>query len=245
MQKYNNSVIDWEKIKQIISRILGEDFSDHKVYKMVYYLKNRWYLQSLKKNIYFIKNPDNYYSEDWLVDTTYRKLLKIHCQNYLMKDWYIGGVKALEIHMQSYAIPDEILIVNAHKQATEVVMFDKKMLCKMYRSKDKNIFRQCKKFTTSHLVSGVRFPIASLELAILESLYNPSIVQKDYIVAMIKKALKKYKTTLDYTIRQKLLTFNKHHSSINRLYKIADHVDPDLHTVLKNIIKRYSYFISE
>jgi hypothetical protein len=80
-------------------------------------------------------------------------------------------------------------------------------------------------------------------LAILESLYNPSVINKWYADEFIKKILRKNKNSLDTKVREQIVKTSKHHSSINRLYKLAQTVDPEITEKIKNIIKRYSYFI--
>jgi hypothetical protein len=80
-------------------------------------------------------------------------------------------------------------------------------------------------------------------LAILESLYNPSVISKGYADEFIKKILRKSWNTLDTKIREQIVKTSKHHSSINRLYKLAQSVNPEIAEKIKNIIKKYSYFI--
>jgi hypothetical protein len=87
-------------------------------------------------------------------------------------------------------------------------------------------------------------PIAGLELALLETLYNPASGSVWYVHGLIKKVLKKHKKTLNITVFAKLLQANKHHTSINRLQSIAMEVDQSLADSLRNLIKKYSYFIS-
>jgi hypothetical protein len=40
-----------------------------------------------------------------------------------------------------------------------------------------------------------------------------------------------------------ILRKNKHNTSINRLYMLAKTIHPDLADKLKNLIKKYGYFI--
>ena len=78
----------------------------------------------------------------------------------------------------------------------------------------------------------------------LESLYNTSIINKGYVEEIIKKILRKQKKTLDFTVFETVLRNNKHHSSINRLYKLSLGIDPDISEKLKTLIKKFSYFIN-
>ena len=146
--------------------------------------------------------------------------------------------------MSSFDIPDELSIVNQYKQATEVVMYDKQIVFKTYaKNKTDNLFRFFWKLTKKVAIGKIIFPVAGLELSIVESLYNPGLIAQGYINELVKKAIRKYHTTLDIKIRESLLKKNKHNTSINRLYELSKTIDPDFAEKLKNLIKRYGYFI--
>ena len=244
ISKHRWKLLDVDKLKKIVSDILDDEYTDQKMYKMIYYLKNRGYLQSLKKNIYFSKDPDSVYLDQQLLEMFYWNVVKKHCKTYLQSDWYIGGIKALELNISSYDVPEELLVVNRYKQSTEVVMFDKKVMFKKYYVEDKKLFNLFFKFTHNIYIKNNVFPIANLELALLESLYNTPLLLQGYVNELVKKILRKYKKQLDHKVWDKILLNNKHHSSMNRLYKIAQLIDPDLSEVMKKSIKRFSYFIN-
>ena len=116
----------------------------------------------------------------------YRTIVKKHCTDFLKGNRYIGGLKALELNLASYDIPDELSIVNQYKQATEVVMFDKQIVFKTYaKNKTDNLFRFFRKLTKPIKIGKQTFPIAGLELAILESLYNPGMISQGYINELV------------------------------------------------------------
>lgn len=69
------------------------------------------------------------------------------------------------------------------------------------------------------------------------------MVTQGYINELVKKVIRKYHKTLDITIWESILRKNKHNTSINRLYALTKTIDPDLAEKLKNLIKRYGYFI--
>lgn len=237
-------IINIEKIKKIIENILDTEYTEKKAYKMIYYLKNRGYIQSIKKDILFVKDPEDTYTEDELTEKFYREILRKHCTEFLKSKRYIWGIKALELNMKNYNIPEEILIVNNYKQATEKVMNEKQVLFKTYESKTKNLFPIFYTQTTKIQIKKNTFMVANPELAIVETLYNQSIINKTYGEELIKKVIRKYYKQLDVKIREDLLKNNKHHSAINKLYKICQGIEPTLTEKIKKIIKKYSYFIS-
>ena len=173
----------------------------------------------------------------------YRNVVKKHCANFLKGNRYIGGLKALELNLASYDIPDELSIINQYKQATEVIIYDKQAIFKNYSYKKTNLFPFFWKLTKKIHIGNLIFPIAGLELAILESLYNPGMISQGYINELVKKVLRKHHKTLDVKVRESILRKNKHNTSINRLYMLAKTIHPDLADKLKNLIKKYGYFI--
>lgn len=243
--KYKNKLIWIDKIKEIIKELLDSDFSENKAYKIIYQLKNKWYLVNLKKSIFLVKWPEKDYDEKQLLETFYRSITKKHCSDFLTGKRYIWWLKALELNLTNYDIPDELLIVNEEKQSTETIMFDKQIFFKKYESDWKSLFNFFNKYTKKIYIWKNLFPIANLELSILESLYNPSYPNKWYIEETIKKVIRKNKKYINLSIIEETLKNNKHHTSINRLYKLCMWIDPELSENIKNIIKKYSYFISD
>lgn len=241
--KHKNKLIEIDKIKEIVRNILDTKYSEQKTYKMIYYLKNRWYIESIKKDVFFVKDQEKKYEEQELVERFYREMLKKHCNKYLKWKRYIWWLKALELNVSFYSIPDEILIVNIKKQSTEVVIWQKKCLFKTYWSNNKNLFPQFYKYTKKIAINNQLYPIANMELAIIETLYNQSVINKGYWEELIKKILRKTWKSLNIKAFEDFLKNNKHHSAINKLYKISQITNPALSEELKNIIKKYSYFI--
>ena len=244
LMKYKGKLIDGEKVWLLLKSSLAEDFSLQKMYKMIYYLKIRGYLENLKKNIFFVKDPEHIYSKEEIMELFYRIIVKKHCTDFLKGNWYIWWLKALELNLSSYDIPDELSIVNTYKQATEVIMLDKQIVFKTYaKNKTDNLFRFFWKLTKPIKIGKQTFPIAGLELAILESLYNPSMISQGYINELVKKVIRKHHKTLDMKVWESILRKNKHNTSINRLYMLTKTINPDLADKLKTLIKKYGYFI--
>lgn len=241
--KYKNKLIEIDKIKDIVKKILDSEYSENKAYKMIYHLKNKWYLLNLKKGLFLVKNPEKKYQEQQLLEMFYWSIVKRHCKEFANNKWYIWGIKALELNITNFDIPEELLIINEQKQSLETLMFEKQVSFKTYESGDKNLFNIFKKFTKNMYVWKNVFPIANIELAILESLYNPSVVNRWYTEELIKKIIRKNRKNLDLTVFEEILKSGKHHSSVNRLYKISLSIDPELSENLKDIIKKYSYIL--
>jgi len=244
LMKYKEKLVNGEKVSSLLKTSLAEDFSVQKMYKIIYYLKIRWYLENIKKNIFFVKDPDRIYTKEEITELFYRTIVKKHCADFLKGNWYIWWLKALELNLSSFDIPEELSIVNNYKQATEVVMFDKQLVFKTYsKNKTDNLFKFFRKLTKHIKIGKLTFPISCLELAILESLYNPGIISQGYINELVKKVVRKYHKTLDVKVWESILKKNKHNTSINRLYALSKEIDPELTEKLKGLIKKYGYFI--
>ena len=123
-------------------------------------------------------------------------------------------------------------------------MFDKQIVFRMYsKQKSDNLFKFFLKLTKPITIGKTSYPVAGLELALLESLYNPGMIAQGYINELVKKVLRKYHKTLDIKVRESILRKNKHNTSINRLYELSKTIDPELTQKLKGMIKKYGYFI--
>ncbi len=244
MMKYRNKIINVQKIKTIVHHILDDRYSDSKAYKIIHHLKNKWYLLQLKKDVLLVKSPEFNLDENLLLERYYWEILYNHSKEYCASNWYIWWLKALELFVNNYDIPDEIFIYNKEKVSTEVVLLDKKMMFKKYTHKNKNLRSLVKKFTYLKQIWNKTFKVANLELAILESLYNMSILNQGYINEFVKKILRKYKKHLNYDIFKNVLRAWKHHASINRLLQISKIVDPNLAENIEQIIKTNSFLLS-
>ncbi|MDR2190165.1 MAG: hypothetical protein LBP53_03055 [Candidatus Peribacteria bacterium] len=131
-----------DDFKTLLHTFFGEQLHESRMYKLIHQLKNRGYLMSLKKDIFFITAPEKTPSETELEELFYRKLLKQHCQQYCKHQRYLGELTALEIHLHGtgVSIPEEIIVFNKEKQALETVMLKKKVSFKTYEAKSKNLY---------------------------------------------------------------------------------------------------------
>lgn len=242
--KRSGKIINNSHIATIIEQIEEQTPTAAKVYKTSHNLKNKGYLMSLKKNTFLITNPKKQPDEDEIAILYYRDLLKQHCKEYLTGQRYIWWLKALEIHHQNYEVPDSIDIVNIKKNSLEVILFNKTVSYKTYTHKQGNFLPLIKKHLIIFKLGRHNFPIAPLELAMLESLHNPHSGQSQYIKEYIKKTIRKHKKTLNINFFELCLTNNKHHVGVNRIYQLAKGIDPVLADKLHTLLKKYSFIIS-
>lgn len=163
-----------------------------KFYKMIYYLKQRGRLVSIKKDLFVLKHPDDKKNEQDYIEIYYRTLLIKECKQRYKNQRYIAGETALQLHLKQYNIPDIITLVNPEKQGYEVLLSGKKMQRKIYTHQQKNISKQFIKFQTVIPYDSLKLPIATLELALLEALYNNN-PNDSILLDSIKKILKKTK----------------------------------------------------
>ena len=242
--KYRRKILSAEKIREIIKKILQDEYTDSKMYKTFHYLKNRWYLLALKKSHYYVKKPEDEINEDEIIDDAYRSIIKDWIKKADIKKRYIGGLKALEIALGINSSIDEILIVTPEKQGLETPIAWKKIFFKTYGSQKKNLFPFFYKSTTVQKIHWINFHVANPELAILETLYRTSILQKNYWEELIKKWLKTHKRDFNTDQIEIYLRENKFNSSINTLANISEKISPELNKKLLNIIKKSWYIIN-
>lgn len=231
-----------DELKQCIREELKETYTEQKAYKVLYYLKRRGFLYTLKKDIYYITSPLDQIDENEIINRRYRDILYTHSTASCGKKRYLGWQKALELYLQNYEIPDSVLIVNTKKQAQETVLKWKAILFKQYTIKDKQLFSTFSAHTQKMKLGKYKFPVASFEVALLESLYNSNPRSDIVLYENIKKTLKKTKQ-LDFKVITGILKTGKHHTSCNRLYKLLKPLQPKLAEQLQWIIKQRSFFL--
>lgn len=242
ISKKRGKLIYSDELKTLSRALMGKQYSNAKAYKLIYYLKNKWYLISLKKNIFYVKLPEDFLSEEAIIEDRYRPILYNHCKSSLWTKRYIGGEKALEMHYSNFEIPEIVLVVNQEKQSKEMALAMQSIQFKKYTAKGKNLFNKFKKHTSKIKIGRYNFPIASKELSLLECMYNhDEMFHKDTDI-MVKKVIKR-STQFDIDIIAQLVKLGKHHTSINRLYKIAKKTNKTFAKQLSEIIKRYSFFL--
>lgn len=242
LKKRRHKIIYSHELKGIIKKVMKSEYTDKKAYKLMYYLKNKGYILSIKKEIFYVKFAEDHISEDLILEDWYRYILHHHAKSVTDNHRYIWWLKALELWLANYSIPDEVQIVNPKKQSKEIVVANKSMHFKKYSSKQQNFFKDFKKHTTKVKMWKYSFPYATLELAILECLYNFDEIHDRYTYEIIKKVVRK-STNFDLDRLSKILKIGKHHTSINRLYKIAKKENKTLATKLLPLIKKWSFVL--
>ena len=231
-----------DEIKKIIKQYMKDEYTDKKAYKLIYYLKNRWYIISLKKNIFYVKLPEEHLADHLILMDHYRQILHSHVRQKTDNKRYIWWIKWLELHYSNLDVPDDILIVNSTKQAKEVIVATKSVHFKRYTSKKTDLFIKFKKFTTKTKMWKYSYPIASKELALMECMYNFDEMFDRYTYETVKKVIKRSKH-LDIDCINSIIKLWKHHTSINRLHKLAKDVNKTFAKQLNESIKRYSFFL--
>ena len=244
-QKQKKKIISSDDLKKFIYLTFWESTPISKIYKITFQLRNRWFLFSLRKDLFYITNPEKPITAEEIEEQRYRKLLKDHC-NWVCKQRYIWGLTALEIHLHwnGVTIPETVMVINKEKQAVETVVFEKQIAFKKFETKWKNLVSQLIKQTIEvNMQNCKNLLIANLELSTLECLYNFDTTNKWYIEECIKKAIKKNGKTLNLQNLETIIKLWKHNTSLNRLYSLTKNIYPSLSNEIKNLIKKYGFVL--
>ena len=245
LQKQKKKIISLDELKNLIYKSFWEDTPISKIYKITFQLKNRWFLFPMRKELFFISNPDNQIKPEDIEEKYYWKLLKDHC-NSTSKQRYIWWLTALEIHLHwnGVTIPEVITIINKDKQANETLIFEKSISFKKYETKWKNLISPLMKQTIEAVMTNCKnIRVANLELSVLECLYNFDTTNKWYIEECIKKAIKKNGKALNLFTLESIIKLWKHNTSLNRLYSLTKLTYPQLSEEIKNLIKKYGFVL--
>jgi len=237
---YKWKLVDMARLKKMWQNILWDAYTNAKLYKLLYHLKNKWHLMGLRKDIFFVKSPDLSFSEQDLIDKFYWSVLRKHTSQYSWTKSYIWWLKALELHVMNFSAPDDILIVTENKQSVEALFFDKKILCKKYTSQGSSLFSLFYGYAIPFKIGNNSFRIATLELALLETLYSPDVLSWGYKQDLIKRIVKKYHSSLRLDVFETILRAWKHQASTKRLYDISLGV-PSFSSSLLSLMKKYSF----
>ena len=245
LQKQKKKILSSNDLKKYIYLTFWESTPISKIYKVTFQLRNRWYLIWLRKDLFYITNPEKPITAEEIEEQRYRKLLKDHC-NWVCKQRYIWGLTALEIHLHwnGVTIPETVTIINKEKQTIETIVFEKQIAFKKFETKWKNLIPQLIKQTIEvNMTNSKNLPIANLELSILECLYNFDTTNKWYIEECIKKAIKKNGKKLNLQNLEIIIKLWKHNTSLNRLYSLTKITYPTLSEEINKLIKKYWFIL--
>jgi hypothetical protein len=191
LSKKRKKFLEINEIKKLLKNY-DSNLTDKKIYKTIYQLKNRGYLVSIKKDLFYIKKPEEKISEDEIIENYYRKLVKQKIKKDLpTKNRYIWWINSLELNLLIFNIPENLVIVNDIKNSLEKIAKNKTIQFVNYQGKEKNYYQIVKPFIQKIKIQNLSFPIAPIELGILESLYSPKQEEQNYITELIKKILSK------------------------------------------------------
>ena len=245
LQKQKKKITSLNSLKDLVYLSFWENTPTTKIYKITFQLRNRWFLTPVRKELFYISNPEKPIRPEEIEEQRYRKILKDHC-NSTSKQRYIWGLTALEIHLHGnwITIPETITIINKDKQAIETIIFEKQIAFKKFETKWKNLISSLIKQTEEVSMPNCKnILIANLELSILECLYNFDTTNKGYIEECIKKAIKKNGKTLNLSTLEAIIKQWKHNTSLNRLYSLTKLIYPSLSEEIKNLIKKYGFVL--
>ena len=245
LQKQKKKIISSDNLKNFIYLSFWESTSTNKIYKITFQLRNRWYLFWLRKDLFYITNPEKPITTEEIEEQLYRKILKDHC-NWTCKQRYVWWLTALEIHLHwnGVTIPETVMITNKEKQSIETVVFEKQIAFKKFETKWKNLISQLIKQTNEvNMPNCKNLIIANLELSILECLYNFDTTNKWYIEECIKKAIKKNGKILNLQNLETIIKLWKHNTSLNRLHSLTKLTYPSLSEEIKKLIKKYGFIL--
>ena len=88
LQKQKKKIITLDDLKNLIYKSFGENTPISKIYKITFQLKNHEFLFPIRKELFYINNPENPVKEEDIEEKYYWKLLKNHC-NSTSKQRYV------------------------------------------------------------------------------------------------------------------------------------------------------------
>jgi hypothetical protein len=236
LQKQKQKTITTIGCSSLTNRIFDQEIPMTKIYKAIYYLKQKRYLHSIKKDLYLIANPMKDIPIEETIEWLYRPLLLQHCKEQFGSQRYIWWEAALQLYMQHYSIPDAISIYNCEKVSKETIIQWKIAYHKTYFQQWNNISKQLIKLKKNSMVYGLSFPLAPIELAILEGLHNNNY-QDRMMVQIVEKLLKKHKQ-LDISLINTILKTGKHQTTSKHLLALMQQLWHKDTAALQAIVKQ-------
>jgi len=239
--KNKNKILTISQIKDIYADIY-EKTPDAKLYKLIYQLKNKGYILSLKKDLFYIKKMEDDLTVDEIIEKNYWKYLKKYLKNQFWNNYFIWGLKSLEIWNNNFSVPDKIIIINPYKRSNEVLFKEKNIFLVNYSIKgfdNEKSFKFFKKQTTKLYIDSKSFNVANYELALLESLYSMPFEEEKYIIELVKKNIRKNWKKINLEVFEYFLKYWKYGSSVKKIYELALWIRPDFAEKIKSILKKW------
>lgn len=175
-----------------------------------------------------------------LIDKYYAALLKKYITHFVGSHYFIAGKKALEIHLRDFSFPETIFIINRSLNkkvcvGSYTIVF-KTISGNIGEKKKINLYVRLAPYVQLKQMDTIELKVANLELAILEALVLHGAYES-VDVALITRALKKYKTVIDTTVLYEIGKY-KYVMAFNRLKELAKPVAPELSAICLDIIKK-------
>lgn len=230
-----------ENIETMLSRIMGENYTRTKAYKLIHQAKNKGHIFSLKKDVYYVTQGQE---TEWdIIERFYWEILHNHIKEYMDGKGLITWTVALQLLLQNYEIPDVVSLISPNKQCVETIVRDKKIAIKKMNAGNESLFTTLKKTARKIWIHKKTFATTSLSVSLLEALYSATdntILTNE----LCRKILRKHWKHLDRDEIIALLRKGKYHTSINKLYHIARGIDDAYARHIVEIIKKHSYRMS-
>lgn len=248
LQKKIGKIISDSELQYLQKEILGSNYDIKKFYKLIFNLKQKLYLIPLRKDTYLISYPENkQLNENQINEQYYRQFLHKIIATECKKNYYIWWLKWLELCLHDFDYTEEIEIYTTNKNNTLTIINNCNAYLKSYTNKHnekKNhpCFQLWMNNIKTYLIENKSFQVWPIELCVLESLYYSN--GTTYPNELIKKIIKKYNQKRDRSLVKKILLTGRHHTSINRLYSIALHIDSGFANRCEELIKQCGFKIS-
>lgn len=249
----NKLLKKWWKIlwKQDIFEIIDPESKSEfqkKVDMTIYRLKAEWIIIPLKSWVYLIPtSEDRLLNKVDLMEKYFLQLLKKYITFHVWNQYLITWIKALEIHMKNYSVPEKITVIT-RKLDKKIKVWNYEIIFKTiswkYQWKKVNLFSKLYKHAVKKNIESVELKITWIEHALLET----ALMQENYSwvsIEILTKAIKKYSSIFKSEIFEDLGKY-KYIMSFNRLKEISKRIDKDFSQICLDIIKKnWGLFIGE
>ena len=241
LQKKNGAIVTIEDIGDILdpgSKWLVRDKA--RIHQVIYALKWLGTLISIRNGLYYVADGI-LHSWQEVVEARYWDIVKMIAHAEALKDWVIGGEKALELIMMDYSIPYQLIIYTKDIAKKVVVSPNHEIVFRTIISWEKqhrsNAYGILKKQSQSVDILKVSFPVLWLESALLDAL---TIHDHEEGIAepLVLKFLKRYESRLERWSLGILVSV-RYIRAINRLREITkNHAYDRLYEICLDVIKK-------